>query len=609
MIKFKKLSWSNAFSYGPNNSLQLDEDSLTQLVGKNGNGKSSIALILEEVLFNTNSKKIKKGDVLNRYTNSKNYVINLDFNVDECEYSISTTRTASSGSVKLMRNGTDISSHTSTGTYKQIEQIIGYDHKTFSQIVYQSSVSSLEFLTATDTARKKFLIELLNLTKYTKALDVFKELASGVSKQLDITNAKVNTVKDWLAKYANTDLSLRSIEEELASPVSIVARITELKNELANIESTNASITKSNKGITQNNTYVKVLAGLVVLPKPETPKDSSYLVDLQAQVLMKQKVLNEGRALSGTTAMSTCKTCNQAIDNSTRFKLAQNFESNRQYVEKEILELSTAIASHQLRVKEYTAYLASVAEYEKYTGLVDVTMSKVLVPLLDADILYSEIKLLQDSVNAIEMSIAKTRNANKAAETHNTKVGIIIEQMAEMNSDLKVLSATANTLAKELATLQVLVKSFSSTGLVAYKIESLIKDLEDTTNEYLGLMSDGRFQLSFKIASSDKLNVVITDNGRDISIEALSMGERARVNVSTLLAIRKLMQALSNSRTNLLILDETISNLDTEGKERLIEVLLAEESLNTFLIAHDYNHPLLEKIEVVKENNVSRLDK
>ena len=102
--------------------------------------------------------------------------------------------------------------------------------------------------------------------------------------------------------------------------------------------------------------------------------------------------------------------------------------------------------------------------------------------------------------------------------------------------------------------------------------------------------------------------MVITDNSYDVDIIALSSGERARVNVATLLAIRKLMQTLSNSRTNLLILDETVENLDAEGKEKLIEVLLKEGNLNTFLISHGFSHPLLEKLQVVKQTNISRID-
>ena len=66
MITLKKLQWSNCFSYGEENELNLNESIVTQLVGTNGTGKSSIPLILEEVLFNKNSKGIKKADIPNR---------------------------------------------------------------------------------------------------------------------------------------------------------------------------------------------------------------------------------------------------------------------------------------------------------------------------------------------------------------------------------------------------------------------------------------------------------------------------------------------------------------------------------------------------------------
>ena len=54
MITLKKLTWSNCFSYGSDNELDLNDNTVTQLVGTNGTGKSSIPLILEEVLFNKN---------------------------------------------------------------------------------------------------------------------------------------------------------------------------------------------------------------------------------------------------------------------------------------------------------------------------------------------------------------------------------------------------------------------------------------------------------------------------------------------------------------------------------------------------------------------------
>jgi len=598
MIKYKKLSWSNAFSYGENNSIQLDDASLTQLIGKNGNGKSSIALILEEVQFNTNSKGIKKANILNRYSKSKTYDICLDFDVDGSSYSISTSRSISSGTVKLMCNGVDISSHTSTGTYKQIEAILGFDYKTFSQIVYQSSVSSLEFLTATDTARKKFLIELLNLNVYTKACELFKEQASAVAKELAALQVRADTTKSWLLKYAKEDLSIKDIEEELDSPVSISARISELKNDLANIE-------RTNKAIIQNNTYKSVFLKLVIPAKPETPASNTSAIEWQAELNSLNKELTEGKALNGTTVLVNCKTCNQTIDNTTKYRIMQKFEEGKVAKEQKVLELKGKLKEHQNSIALYEQYKTDLLEYEKYKSLYD---PKLEQDTLDAENLKTEINSLEASVKAIKASIEATKAKNKLAEAHNAKVAVVSSQLVEMRAELKVLDVEIVAVSKQLSTLQVLVKSFSTNGLVAYKVEGLVKDLENLTNEYLGVMAEGRFQLSFKMAASDKLNVVITDNGNDIDIAALSSGERARVNVSTLLAIRKLMQSLSNSRTNLLILDETVENLDAEGKEKLVEVLLAEENLNTFLISHGFSHPLLEQINIVKENNISRIE-
>ena len=56
MITLKKLKWDNCFSYGADNEIDLDDNTVTQIIGTNGMGKSSIPLIIEEVLYNKNSK-------------------------------------------------------------------------------------------------------------------------------------------------------------------------------------------------------------------------------------------------------------------------------------------------------------------------------------------------------------------------------------------------------------------------------------------------------------------------------------------------------------------------------------------------------------------------
>ena len=196
MITLKQLQWNNCFSYGSNNTLVLDDNAVTQIIGTNGTGKSSIPLIIEEALYNKNSKGIKKADIPNRYIGN-GYSIELTFTKDTDTYCVSIDR-KNTIKVKLEKNGEDISSHTATNTYKTIQEIIGVDFKTFSQLVYQSTNTSLQFLTATDTNRKKFLIDLLHLEGYVELFDVFKDHAKKISAEINGIQATVDTIEKWL---------------------------------------------------------------------------------------------------------------------------------------------------------------------------------------------------------------------------------------------------------------------------------------------------------------------------------------------------------------------------------------------------------------------------
>src|SRR6476469_6526746 len=156
--QLKTLEWDNYFSYGTGNKVNFIDNKLTQILGVNGNGKSSIPLILEEVCYNKNSKGISKSDIPNRLFDKGTWA-KLTFDKDGVEHTLEVDR-KSSIKVKLKRGNEDLSAHTATATYKIVEQLLGNDFKTFSQLVYQNTNTSLQFLTATDTTRKKFLIDL-----------------------------------------------------------------------------------------------------------------------------------------------------------------------------------------------------------------------------------------------------------------------------------------------------------------------------------------------------------------------------------------------------------------------------------------------------------------
>lgn len=596
MITLKTLKWSSLFSYGKDNVIDFSAFPIVQLVGKNGHGKSSIALVLEEVLYNKNSKGIKKADILNRHVKDKSYTIELEFDKDGESYVIQTSR-GSSQTVTLLKEGENISSHTATATFKLIEEILGFDHKTFAQLVYQSSGSSLEFLTATDTNRKKFLIDLLNLSKYMEAFEVFKGLSKEVESEITSLESKVKTTQSWLDKHLKESLEEMDIKE---IPAYESIDTSALKAGLANIDSINKRIAKNE--ISKKQLQAISLDDLATpIPTDTDPKLQ------QTEKGAHEKAVKDADAFIKkiATLNGTCPTCLQPVDRKKLDELVAEQEEIKAAAKEAIVKLDAIISSKSLSAKEALRLSKIKEEYEHLHQVIDPNLQS---EPLNPDELSQKLKNLEDEIARRNREFEELEKYNRKASSNNERVRLITSQMDEMKSSIERYSQELLELNDRLSIAQVLQKTFSTNGLIAYKIECLVKDLEDLVNHYLADLSGGRFQLTFKVSSGDKLNVIITDNGRDIDILALSGGERARVNTATLLAIRRLMQSLSNSRINLLILDETIDSLDTDGKEKLIEVLLKEEHLNTFLISHGFTHPLLEKITVVKEHNISRLE-
>ena len=597
MITLKQLQWNNCFSYGSDNELLLDDNTVTQIIGTNGTGKSSIPLIIEEALYNKNSKGIKKADIPNRYIGN-GYNIKLAFTKDEDTYVVSIDR-KTSVKVKLEKNGEDISSHTATNTYKTIQDTIGVDFKTFSQLVYQNTNASLQFLTATDTNRKKFLIDLLHLENYVELFDTFKEAARVVSLEINGIQAKLDTIEKWLAdnKLGDTnilpmlDLPISSDEDE--------KQFRHLTKEIENISEKNKKISKNNQ--------LRRLLGQIDLQEAQscTVTEKKSYDSLQAQVgTHTQVAAGSQRLIEKLNKLGdVCPTCEQEVDPTFKQSLMQTEARKVTKAEKEIERITEEIR----RIKNDNSKFEKAQKLETDWKDLYRSIDKSLPSNpLDKQELESRLQSVRAQLLERKSELENTAKENERRTRHNTRITVIQEQT---DAFLKELAEFQDVLGKQeglLSNLDILKKSFSTNGLLAYKIENLVKELEELANTYLAELSDGRFTLEF-VVSNDKLNVQVEDDGKIVDILALSSGELARVNTATLIAIRKLMSSISKSRLNILFLDEVIAVLDDTGREKLVEVLLNED-LNTYIVSHGWTHPLLEKKEVVKEENISRLE-
>jgi len=571
MLILKELLWSNAFSYGANNKIKFNENTLTQLMGINGSGKTSISLILQEVLYGKNIKNIKKQDIANNKSGNKGYYIMLTFEKDDDNYIVELDR-KSNLKFRLFKNEKDISSHTSLNTYKTLANIIGIaDFKVFCQLIYQHSTDSLDFLTATDTNRKKFLISLLQLDKYIELHEVFKSEARNVQSDINVDLGIVNTIEAWISNNENMDFMKQNLlPVEPVDPDWYLKR-AKYKNNIDNINSINRSIILNKSYIAQLNLLDSkyYMGSAPAKPNPGINELRAHIRVLEHQYSTHQQKINKLNKVEGE-----CPECLQIVNMSEWQAMFDKECTARDMCKDGLAEFWDQIPGIENLEKEIKRYKAEKTEFERLNQLIDNSLKSETLDLAEEKSKLFDITTLINNAETLQKSNEKE---NLRISAHNSKIDVVKSQLKQMHKDLREKN-----------------------------IELIEKEnLSDIINTYLADLT--YFQIYFKL-SGEKLNIeVVDDIGNITSISNLSSGERARVNIATILAIRNILSSLTSTKINLLFLDEVIGVIDAEGKEKLSEILL-QENLNTFIVSHDWSHPLIPRINIVKEHHISRIE-
>ena len=429
--------------------------------------------------------------------------------------------------------------------------------------------------------------------------EVFKEASRQANAKIAEINAAIATIEKWLRDNkleSTTILPMLNLEIDTSEDEeSLRSLLLEFEN-----------ISEKNKKIKNNNSY-KDLFKQININKAHSIKASELLSydKLQTEEGIIKAAINSSNILLEKMKKlgDSCPTCEQTVDSQFKENLIQAELDNIEEAKEKRGNISREIERIKTNNSEYNTKVSIQKDWEDLYSRIDHSLSSKQV---DGDELSSRITGIRKRIHTAKEKLGEIAKENERRTKNNTRIQIIQEQTESFKKDLEKAEGEVNKHSKVFVNLEILKKAFSTNGLLAYKIENLVKELEELVNTYLAEFSDGRFTLEF-VVSNDKLNVQITDNGKIVDILALSSGELARVNTATLIAIRKLMSSISKSRINILFLDEVVSVLDDLGREKLVEVLTEEENLNTYVVSHGWTHPLLEKIEIVKEENISRL--
>jgi len=598
VICLKQLVFSNWMSYGENISIVFDDDYLIQIHGNNMVGKSSIATVLEETLFGKNSKGIAKKDLLNRNSGAKYIASELHLSRNSIDYSIVLRREGAKTNLSFTRNGVEIGSHKALDTYKTIENVIGLSFKTFSNLIYQSATSSLSFLTDTDANRKKFLIDLLDLSMYDEYREIIKEKVTRVNKDLLVINTQLKTLAAWKLKHSDRPTDFLEVLEE---PKHVdFSDLDILRLKIIKSKDINCAVAKNRS----------ILALIMSLKDPgeyaggvPEPYNEDDYQEASNNYHYRTK---EAARLKGLAQEDICSRCGQPMTLS--YHVIE--EASSRY---ELMEAKTKwdyFCAEKAKLSLYVQHLKKQVTYEDSKERLEDKLTPEEQPIQEEYIvqLQNSYDLMMEDSKHYTDNVRRVVQHNAKAQEYNKNLEAFLEEASEVEESTQLNKSSLRSLTKSLGRLNTLAKVFGSRGLIGYKIQNLMLVVQDHINEYLNKFTYGRFQLSFEL-DRDKLSIIILDNSTHISIKSLSAGEQARVNISVLLAIRKVMGSICQVELNLLFLDEVMGVLDDEGKNTLVDILLKENELNTFFIAHGYEHPLVENIYIKKVNNISSMEK
>jgi DNA repair exonuclease SbcCD ATPase subunit len=170
----------------------------------------------------------------------------------------------------------------------------------------------------------------------------------------------------------------------------------------------------------------------------------------------------------------TCPTCLQAIDKEKIATLVAEQHAIIVNAAAKIAKINTRLNEIDVIEQEFTNKTVAWKsankardEWEKYHQLINAELQE---DLLDKNELESKFTALQTAIANIKDAIASAEKKNAAASAHNAKVDTISTQLSEMNAELEVYSSKLHELSERMSIVNVLTKTFSTTGGIALSI-------------------------------------------------------------------------------------------------------------------------------------------
>lgn len=521
MITFKRVTFKNFQATGNRAiTVELDRSPTTMIAGANGSGKSNVLEALTYGLFGKPLKKVNLGGLINS-VNKKNLLVTVDFSVKGVEYKV--IRGQKPNVLEFYINDELVDQSAAARDYQtKIEHALGIDYKMFTQMIVLNKEKYVPFLELSTADRRKIVEDILDISVF-----------SYMSEQLKVDARELN-VKSQDAQYA-LDRTMRSIAAQQRliqeSQQSHQDVLSNMANDLAIEE-------HKLEGLTTKADELEALVPDVTAERNELKR---ILADIEkskrSNVETNSRMSVHNATVSFLTKHTSCPTCKQDIPDDLKTHSIAECDANLDALQKTVEATNLVIAD---LMQQATVLSDVIAKAQQATTVAQQAKQAVLTQ-------QAVVQRIHRSINSV--SVQPTNTAE-----YYTQLDALVEQHKTETDALDAILAEVNVLNQ--------CKTLLSDGAIkAAVVNEYIDFINTRVNEYLNAME---FYINIKLDGNfnEKIEAI---NREGFTYDNLSTGQKCRVSLAISLALMEVASLKNSVVTNLLMVDEILENLDTQG--------------------------------------------
>ena len=545
MIVFKKLSWKNFLSTGNQpNTVLLNKSTTTLIIGKNGEGKSTILDALCFALFGKPFRNINKNQMINSI-NGKNALVEIEFSIGQKEYKI--IRGIKPNVFEIWLDGAMVNQDAASKDYQKIleQQILRLNYKTFTQVVILGSASFVPFMQLTNAQRREVIEDILDIKIFSTMNQLLKE--------------KQNATKDEIVRV-ESELSLA--KQRVESQNAIIKTLSTAKEE--SINAILGKITSNEETIRTTNLFVSNLSTEIselrekISTRDELDSDIEKAKHLRSKLSSKIEDCENNKVFFDENHV--CPSCTQEITEDHKVKVLGEIHQRIAEDNKKVKELESALSKLQTQLQQITEVTVQIAD-----KTIELSTHNSAITILNR----------QNAEMRTEIESSKTDTANINEEKQKLKQ-LAQEALANINRK--------NELDAEKELYDVSGILLRDTGIKTAIIREYLPVMNKLINQYLNQMDS---YIHFELDES--FNETIKSRFRDeFTYASFSEGEKMRIDLAILFTWRQIAKLKNSVNTNLLMLDEIFdSSLDVNGTDYFLNLMnTLGDHASVFVISH-----------------------